>query len=122
MAATTSNGVLVERPEPEDGDPLCTCVFQLPRSYNDGVPVEREAESLIFDMLNQWFGGWTDLGTCKGCWQGVKERSRRIEVTVPRSRVRELRTLVHLFGQHIRQQEMYFTVTKAEAELIRVSG
>jgi|1186.fasta_scaffold324193_2 hypothetical protein len=83
-----------------------TCIFNVPKTLNDGSKVSPEMRLEIMDELRR-FGGWT-VREVIGMWEGMVEESWEYEIDVLPERVDELRSVVESIGEKLGQEVMRF--------------
>jgi hypothetical protein len=99
---------------------LCACRFQIVLVLNDGTETPPELLVEIYAAMRRQFGQWTVLGVRDGEWDGQAEPSQWIEMSVPPSRVEELRQLVYSIGKRLGQRAMYFDAPPPTVEIITI--
>ena len=96
------------------------CEILIPLADNDGREFPPEVFVEIKKAFDRQFGGYTVLGIVEGSWQGQVEQLLRIQVVVPKKRIKELRTVVIAIGRRLGQKAMYFNPQAPTAEIIPI--
>jgi hypothetical protein len=90
-------------------------VTRIPTHRNDGSEVsDRELRSIL-RKVRVAFGAYSLEGPCDGAWTAddgkvYEERSRKLEVVVPKKKLRAIRTLFKEIGTQLGQRAIYFEV------------
>ena len=112
--------------------PLCPCQVVIPLDYNpdrEGEPpreVEQETINEFLSMFNRQFNGFSILGVMgvgdlpAGCWQGQRDRSLRVEVAVPKRRIKAFEAIVHAIGVRLGQKAMYYVIGPPGARIMTI--
>ncbi len=103
---------------------LRKCVLLLPMAYNDGTEVPPDVLAGILRSIDEAFDGHTVDGMCHGVYKMAdgsmtNDKSLKVWVAVDPKRVDELKKLAARFAGVLRQESLYFEVTKAEVEFVR---
>lgn len=103
---------------------LRKCILLLPMAYNDGTEVPPKVMAGILRKIDEVFDGHTVQGTCDGVYRMdngdlVHDRSLMVWIVVDAARVDELRQHARRFARILKQESLYFEVTKVVPELLR---
>jgi hypothetical protein len=90
-------------------------VTRIPTHHNDGSKIRRRELREILDRVRTAFRGYSFEGPSLGAWVAengeiYEEMSYRLEVVVPRKRVKEARKLFMSIGAQLGQRAIYFEV------------
>lgn len=88
----------------------------IPKTWNDGSPVNTDLLRTLIDSLHDRFGGMTVEGDVTGYWtdeDGAKyvDKSSKISIECERSRLLEAIETVTRIGRRLKQKAMYFEVS-----------
>ena len=99
------------------------CLFLIPTSYNDGMPVSSEVMVDVWEELFITFGPFSQDGVTEGLWEmkdgtRVKDHSLKIWVVLEEEKVPLLKQLVKKFVRLLKQEAIYFEVMDCDMEFI----
>jgi len=95
----------------------------IPLAYNDGAAVPAEVQTRLLDQLYARFGWYTMAGVVAGAYRmadgsRADERSLAIWVAVPPERIDEVRQAAAEIARELRQESVYFEVTRGTVEFV----
>jgi len=125
LAVALSEGCQTPSTRPGDGaeQAWARCMLLIPLAYNDGAAVPAEVQTRLLDQLYTRFGGYTVAGAVAGAYRmadgsRADERSLAIWVAVPPERITEVRRAAAEIARELRQESVYFEVTRGTVEFV----
>jgi hypothetical protein len=103
---------------------MIKCILLIPLRYNDGTEVPEPVVNRVLGEIYDRFGGYSIAGIIQGAYRmangrGADDQSIELWVGIEKDRLPELVRMARRFAKMLKQESIWFEVTKSDVRLVK---